>query len=172
MKNAIVFSLALALLTSSAAFAQDAAKKAGKKKGDPAKQMVANFLKGLEPAELSEDQKKEVEELFTKTAKEVVAKRKEAELPADIYKQRTEATKEAREAGMKGEELKKAIDAKIGLNEEQAKCWTETTKMLEKTKLAVGKLLKEEQLAKLEGPLKSSLTGVKQAPKKKNKTDA
>jgi hypothetical protein len=170
MKNVIVFSLALALMTGNVLFGQDATKKGGKK-GDPVKQQVSNFLKALEPAELTDEQKKEIEELFTKTAKEVVAMRKEAEIPGDIFKKRTEASKEARDAGKKGKELEKAINEKLGLTEKQIKCWTETAEMLSKTKLMIGKLLKEEQIAKFEGQLKSSLTGVKEAGKKKKKAD-
>lgn len=171
MKNLLVLTLALSVLTNGVLLAQDAEKKGGKKKGDPVKQMVGTFLKGLAPAELTEEQTKEIQELYTKTAKEVVAMRKEAEMPANIYQKRAEAGKEARAEGKKGKDLEAAITEKLGLNEKQTKCWTETTELLNKTKLAVGKLLKEEQLAKLEGQLKSSLTGVKAAGKKKKSVE-
>ncbi|MCA9125859.1 MAG: hypothetical protein KDB22_02195 [Planctomycetales bacterium] len=164
MKNVALACCFVAVLGSSL-FAQGEAKK--KKNGDPAKRMVETLLKGLEPAELKPEQTKEIEEMYSKVAKEVVAKRAKAKLPGNIFKLRADAQKEAKEAGKKGKALQAAIDAKIGLTEEQSKCWAETTEMLAKTKLAIGKLLSEEQLAKVEKPLQTALTG-KTGAKKKN----
>ncbi|MEZ6133646.1 MAG: hypothetical protein R3C53_01930 [Pirellulaceae bacterium] len=149
--------------------AQESDKKGKKGKGDPVEQMVNNFVKSLEAAELTEDQTKEIKELYTKTAKEVVALRKEAEIPGNIFKKRAEASKEAKGSGKKGEELEAAINEKLGLNEKQVKAWKESMEMVGKAKLAVGKLLKKEQLEKIEGPLLKALTGTagQKKPKKK-----
>ncbi len=170
MKN-FVFNTALlfAVLIANNAMSQQKANK--KNQGDPSARMVATLMKGLEPAELTAEQKKEIEELYTKAAKEVAAKRKEAEMPANLTKKRADAAKEAKESGLKGKKLQAAIDEKLGLTKEQAACWTSTTEMLAKAKLSVGKLLTAEQIAKVKAPLKNALTG-KSGGKKKQGADA
>lgn len=170
MKNVLKLSLVALLMLSTAAVAQDETKKKGG--ADQSKRMVATLLKGLEPAALTVEQKQKIEELYTKVAKEVSAKRKEVKMPANIVKKRADATKEAKEAGKKGKALEAAVAEKLALTKEQADCWQETSEMLAKAKIAVGKMLTEEQLAKIENPLKNAITGKTGGKGKKQATDA
>ena len=80
--------------------AQETAKKAGR--GDPETAMVNQFVKQLEPAGLSQETTTKIKENFTKTVKEVMAKRKAVNLTPQMLKDRAEASKKAREDGKKG----------------------------------------------------------------------
>ena len=97
--------------------AQDPAKKAGR--GDPETAMVNQFLKQLEPAGLSQETTDKIKENFTKTAKEVMAKRKAVNLTPQMLKDRAEASKKAREDGKKPKEVREIALAAMKANEEQ-----------------------------------------------------
>lgn len=145
----------LVSLTGANAIAQETAKKSSK--GDQETAMVNQFVKQLEPAELSSETTEKIKELFGKTAKEVVAKRKEAMLTPKMLMSRTEASKKARDEGKKPKEVRE-----IGLNamnatEEQKKVLLETEEMLAKTRVEIGKLLSEEQKGKLPKQLQANL---------------
>jgi uncharacterized sporulation protein YeaH/YhbH (DUF444 family) len=126
-------------------------------KGNPAAQMTKTFMKQLEKAELSAEQSSKIQEMFTKVAKEVAAKRTEGGLTPDIMKKRTEATKAAREAGKKQKEVKEAVDAAVALTDAQKKVLTETEEQLSKVRIEIGKLLKPEQMSKLTDQFQASL---------------
>jgi hypothetical protein len=143
--------------------AQDAAKKAGR--GDPETAMVNQFLKQLEPAGLSQETTTKIKENFTKTAKEVMAKRKAVNLTPQMLKDRAEASKKAREDGKKPKEVREIALAAMKANEEQKKVLVETEEMLTKTRIEIGKLLTEEQMGKLP---KQFQVNLKEAPTKKN----
>ena len=143
--------------------AQDAAKKAGR--GDPETAMVNQFLKQLEPAGLSQETTDKIKENFTKTVKEVMAKRKAVNLTPQMLKDRAEASKKAREDGKKPKEIREIALAAMKANEEQKKVLAETEEMLTKTRIEIGKMLTEEQMGKLP---KQFQVNLKEAPAKKN----
>jgi len=161
--------LAIATLALSSAIAQEKKEKGDKKKGgDPAKTLVTNFMKNLDDAELSSELKTKIEELYGKVAKDVIAKRTEAGISNSVAQKRAKATKEAREAGKKGADLKKEVSDKLGLTEDQSKVLEETDQALAKAKIEVGKLLSDEQFAKLKDEdFKNSLKAKGKGKKKK-----
>jgi len=153
-RNLLACCLLVSLLGANA-IAQDASKKGAK--ADQETAMVDQFLKQFEPAELSSATTDKMKEIFGKTAKEVVAKRKEAMLTPKMLKSRTEAAKKARDEGKKPKEVRE-----IGLNamnatEEQKKVLLETEEMLAKTRVEIGKLLTDEQKGKLPKQLQANL---------------
>ncbi|MCA9193256.1 MAG: hypothetical protein KDB03_15905 [Planctomycetales bacterium] len=155
MKKLVACLLGLVLL-SSTALAQSGGKNG--KDGNQAQRMVATLLKNLEPAGLNAEQKQKIEELYSKVAKDVSSKRKEAKIPNDVFKKRQAASEEAKAAGKKGKALQEAVNKAIGLSDEQVKIWNETNEAMAKAKLEVGKLLTAEQIDKVEKPLKTALT--------------
>ena len=165
MKSLIKF-LTVALLASfvftSIGNAQDEGKPKGKKQNAQLN-MVDQFLKQLEPAELSDEQKSTIKEMMSKVQEEVLAKRTEAGIKPEIMKKRAAARKEGSEAGKKGAELKKHVEAALGLSPEQLTVLDETEKAVAKVKQEVGKKLSAEQVAKLPEQFRKSLEP--QAPK-------
>jgi hypothetical protein len=141
-------------------------------KGDkttPATQMVKQFMKQLEKAELSSEQSSKISDLYIKVAKEVSAKRTDAGITAEVLKKRTEATKSARDAGKKGKEIQSAGEAAMNLSEAQKIVMTETEAALSKVRIEVGKMLKPEQLAKLSEQFQANLK--EKTGNKKNKAN-
>jgi hypothetical protein len=126
------------------ALAQD---KAGKR--NPANQIVTQFMKQLEKAELSADQTAKIKELMTKAATEVNAKRAEAGISADMLKKRVEAAKAAKESGKKGKEMQASTLSAMGLTDAQKQVFTDTEATLGKARVEIGKMLTAEQMAKL-----------------------
>jgi hypothetical protein len=143
----------LMLSVSSFSFSQE---KGGKKGGLEA-QAVAQLMKSLEKAELTEEQSTKIKEMYLKVATEVVAKRKDAGITAEMMKKRQEASKAAREAGKKGKEMAEATLTAMGLTDDQKKVFSETEEALNKAKIEVGKLLSAEQMAKLPEQAQNSL---------------
>jgi hypothetical protein len=136
-------------------FAQDTAKKGAKVDQETA--MVNQFVKQLEPAGLSSEITNKIKELFGKTAKEVVAKRKDAKITPQMLKDRTDAAKKARDEGKKASEARELGLSAMNATEDQKKILLETEEMLSKTKVEIGKLLTEEQKDKLPKPLQANL---------------
>jgi hypothetical protein len=106
---------------------------------------------------LGSETTQKIKEIFSKTAKEVVAKRKEAMLTPKMLSSRNEASKKAREEGKKPKEVRE-----IGLNamnatDEQKKVLLQTEEMLAKTRVEIGKLLTEDQKGKLPKQLQANL---------------
>lgn len=174
MKNLVrwlgVLSLVAAFSVSSLS-AQDEKKEKKEKKGkaDPAKAMVDQFMKNLEPAALKADQKTKIEDMFGKVAKEVAMKRTAAGITGEMVKKVQDARKEARDAGKKGKEVAKEVAEKVKLTEEQTKVMEETEADLATVKIEVGKLLSEEQMAKIDdNQFKSSLKAKGKGKKKKD----
>ncbi len=162
--------LAVGALMFSTAVAQEKKKGEKKKGGDPAKTLVTNFMKNLEDAGLSAEQKTKIEEMFGKAAKEAIEKRTAAGISNSVAQKRTKATKEAREAGKKGADLKKEVSEKLGLSEDQSKVLEDTDAALAKVKVEIGKLLSEEQLGKLKDEqFKNSLKAKGKGKGKKKK---
>ncbi|MCF7963631.1 MAG: hypothetical protein K9M08_23060 [Pirellula sp.] len=139
------------------------------RKADPATQMVKQFMKQLEKAELSGEQTTKVTELFTKVAKDVSTKRTEAGITQEIMRKRAAASKEAKEAGKKGKEMQAAVDGAVELTEAQKKLMAETDELLAKARIEVGKLLTPEQMKKLPEPFQTNL---KEKAGKKKKAGA
>jgi hypothetical protein len=157
------FAMFLLLGSSFAVQAQDGGKKG---KQDPATQMVTQFIKQLEKAELSEDQTAKVKEIMTKVAKDVTSKRTEAGITPEMMKKRVEARKKATEDGKKGKELKELVEASGDFSADQKKVFEETELLLNKARIEVGKLIPPEQTAKLPAIVQANL---KEKKTKKNK---
>jgi len=151
---------------------QDEAKPKGKKQQGQMS-MVDQFLKQLEPAALSDDQKGAIKEMMAAVQKDITAKRTEAGVTAEILKKRTTARKEGTEAGKKGAELKKHVEAALGLSEDQLKVLDETEKALTKAKQEAGKKLTDDQIAKLPEQVRKAVSApaAKQGGKKKQNSD-
>ena len=119
--------------------------------------MVTQFMKQLEKADLKAEESTKIQDMFQKVAKEVAAKREAGGITADMLKKRTEAGKLAKEEGKKGKESQAAVEAAMGLNEDQTKVFKETEEMLAKVRVEIGKMLTAEQIAKLPEQAQSSL---------------
>jgi septation ring formation regulator EzrA len=164
MKTLALFALAtIAFLFSPIPL--EAQEKGGK--GNPSAQMVKQFMKQLEKAELSEEQTSKIKELFGKVAKEVSAKRTEGGITAEMLKKRAEASKSARDAGKKAKEAKQEVDAAVALTDAQKTLMTDTEAMLSKVRIEIGKLLKPEQIAKLPEQLQGNFKEKDGSKKKK-----
>jgi hypothetical protein len=152
--------------------AQDEAKPKGKKQQGQLS-VVDQFLKQLEPAELSDEQKAAAKEILGAVQKDVAAKRTEAGITPEILKKRAAARKEGNEAGKKGAELKKHVEAAMGLTADQLKVLDETEKALTKAKQEIGKKLSPEQIAKLPEQARKAVEtpAPKQGGKKKKDGD-
>ncbi|MFM8573774.1 MAG: hypothetical protein ACKOAU_19420 [Pirellula sp.] len=135
--------------------AQETTAKRGKVDQETA--MVSQFVKQFEPAGLNQETTAKLKEIFSKTAKEVVAKRKDAKLTPEMLKNRTEATKKAREEGKKPKEVREIGLSAMNATEDQKKVLVETEEMLSKTRIEIGKLLTEEQKSKLPKQLQANL---------------
>lgn len=175
MKSLIKF-LTIALLAtfvfSSVCHAQDEGKRKVKKQNAQLS-MVDQFLKQLEPAELSQDLKSSIKEMMSKVQEDALAKRTEAGIKPEVMKKRAAARKEGSEAGKKGAELKKHVEAALGLSPEQLTVLDETEKAIAKVKQEVGKKLSTEQMAKLPEQFRKSLEtpAPKAGGKKKKESD-
>ena len=168
MKKMLMALVAVSLVTLSPWTAQAQEKGKGKKGNvSPEQQMIDQFMKQLEKAELTEEQSTKIKELWTKVAKEVTKTRTEGGITAEILKKRTEATKEAREAGKKQKEVQEAVDKALALSEAQKKVMQETEAQLSKVRIEIGKLLKPEQIEKLPPQLKDNLKEKEGKKKKK-----
>jgi len=137
------------------ASAQDGVKSGGK--SDPETAMTNQFLKQFEPATLDQTTTEKIKEIFGKAAKEVVAKRKQAGVTPQMLKKRTDAVKQAREEGKKPKEIREIGFNAMGATEEQTKVVLETEEMLAKARVAVGKILTDEQKSKLPKQLQTNL---------------
>lgn len=145
------------------ALAQESDRKGTKTDQETA--MTNQFIKQFETAELSQESTAKIKEIFAKTAKEVVAKRKEVKLTPQMLKSRSDAAKKARDEGKKPKEVRELALAAMNGTEEQKKVLIDTEEMLAKTRVEIGKLLTEEQKAKLPKQLQNNLKEA--TPKKK-----
>lgn len=123
----------------------------------PETAMVNQFLKQFEKADLPAETTEKIKAMFSHTAKEVMAKRKEVGLTPQMLKLRTEAGNKAREEGKKPKEVREAALAAMNATEDQKKVLLDTEDRIAKTKVEIGKLLTEEQKAKLPKQLQNSL---------------
>lgn len=155
MFKQVLFSCMLLGLIVSGVSAQDSTKKGGKI--DQEAVMVNQFLKQFEPAGLSQETTAKIKDVFSKTAKEVVSKRKAANLTPQMLKSRTEAAKKARDEGKKPKEVRELGLAAMNATEEQKKVLVETEEMLAKTRVEIGKLLTDEQKDRLPKQLQLNL---------------
>lgn len=167
MKKMLFALMVLSLLTLSPWTVQ-AQEKGKRKKGNasPEQQMIDQFMKQLEKAEMTEDQSTKIKELWTKIAKEVTKTRTEGGITSEILKKRADATKEAREAGKKQKEVQEAVDKALALSDAQKKVMQETEAQLSKVRIEIGKLLKPEQIEKL-SPQTKDILKEKEGRKKK-----
>ena len=136
-----LFVLSLVALIASPIFAEDKAakkaeraaqKKAAQKQGGKGNVLAGPLAKQLEKANLTDEQKKQIEEIKAKYADKVAEAQKgvASVLTREQRQARQAAMAKAREEGKKGEELKAAVDAALSLSDEQKKSLAEAeTKM-------------------------------------------
>jgi tRNA C32,U32 (ribose-2'-O)-methylase TrmJ len=154
MKKSILCLLAVvAMLVHSVSL--NAQEKGDKK--DPVKNMVTQFMKQLEKAELKEDETNKIKEMFQKVAKDVAGKRSEVGITPEMMKKRADAQKSAKEDGKKGKEMQQAVEAAMGMNADQTKVFKETEEMLAKVKVEIGKTMTADQIAKLPEQFQNAL---------------
>jgi len=137
------------------ASAQESTKSGGKV--DPETAMTNQFLKQFEPAALDQSTTDKIKEIFGKAAKEVVAQRKKSGVTPEMLKKRTEAAKQAREEGKKPKEVREIGLSAMQATEEQKKVVLDSEELLSKARIAVGKLLTDEQKSKLPKQLQTNL---------------
>jgi Spy/CpxP family protein refolding chaperone len=142
--------LSLVALIASPLVAQEA--KAKKKAQQGGRGNVLGQLAGqLEKANLTDDQKKQIEEIKTKYAGKFAEAQKgvNAVLTREQRQARQAAVAKAREEGKKGEELKAAGDAALTLSDEQKKSLAEAEAKMKavqtEIRAAVLAVLTEEQ---------------------------
>ncbi len=155
LKSVCVSSMAIVISLASFGIAQEVANP--RPKNSPETQMIEGFLKQLAPAELDEAMQIEVRKKFTEAVSKIIAEREKVGFPKDFNKRRSEIQKVGREEGIKPAAMRKYLVQKLELTEEQAACLKETDMLLAKAKVEIGKMLSEEQIAKLESPFKNSL---------------
>ncbi len=152
------------LMFASVGTAQEAP--ANKETRSPETAMVNQFIKQFEKAELPAETTEKIKAMFSQTAKEVVAKRKEVGLTAQMLKSRTEAGNKAREEGKKPKEVREVALAAMNATEEQKKVLLDTEDRLAKIKVEIGKLLTDAQKEKLPKQLQNNLREPKSGKKK------
>ena len=152
------------LMFASVGVAQEAP--ANKETRGPETAMVNQFIKQFEKAELPAETTEKIKAMFSQTAKEVVAKRKEVGLTAQMLKSRTEAGNKAREEGKKPKEVREVALAAMNATEEQKKVLLDTEDRLAKIKVEIGKLLTDAQKEKLPKQLQNNLREPKSGKKK------
>lgn len=160
----------MCLVAVTAIFVSNAsAQDGGKANGKPSSEatMTNQFLKQFEPASLDQPTTDKIKEIFGKAAKEVVEKRKQAGITPQMLKKRTDAVKQAREEGKKPKEVREFGLNAMGATEEQKQLLLDTEDMLAKARIAIGKLLTDEQKGKLSKQLQKNLEEPT-APKKPN----
>ncbi len=140
--------LALSAFVATSSFADDAPKKkkgadGGKGKGSPA---LAQVMKALEAANLTDEQKGKIKELAAKM-KEATKSLADEGLTEELIKKRGELMKAAREAGKKGKDLADA--AKEGLSEAEVAVLNKEMQAQGKFHKEVLALLTDEQKAAL-----------------------
>jgi len=151
------------LMFASVGVAQEAP--ANKETRGPETAMVNQFIKQFEKAELPAETTEKIRAMFSQTAKEVVAKRKEVGLTPQMLKLRTEAGNKAREEGKKPKEVREVALAAMNATEEQKKVLLDTEDRLAKTRIEIGKLLTDAQKEKLPKQLQNNLREPKSVKK-------
>jgi hypothetical protein len=142
--------LVVALLLSVCAwFTPPASAQEKKAKGGAAGMMMSQLLKALEKAELTEEQTLKIKERYMKVATEVDKLRTDAGISPDIVKKRVEAAKAAKDSGKKAKEMQESLFEAMGLTDDQKKVFIESEEKINKAKMEIGKMLSEEQMAKL-----------------------
>jgi hypothetical protein len=144
MKN-VVRSLVVAALVvamTQSAFAAD--KKKGNAKSAPGQSFGAYLKKRLESAQLSDEQKKEVDAILDKLRPDFVAALKQI---GAIQKDINAARKKAVDEGKKGKEVNSAIDA-VEMTDEQRTGLKMLREVNAGARQAIVKVLTEEQLGK------------------------
>ncbi|MGB0597327.1 MAG: hypothetical protein ACPGLY_11615 [Rubripirellula sp.] len=98
--------------------AEDEKKKRQGNRGN--NRVVAQFMKQLEPAKLTDEQIAKVKELGKEAMTAMTALRKEVELTPELQKKRAEVMKTMSDSELKGKERVAAINKEAGLSEKQA----------------------------------------------------
>ncbi|TWU18453.1 hypothetical protein [Allorhodopirellula heiligendammensis] len=165
MRN--LFALALIAALSVTTVADEAAPKKNKGNRAGRNQAVAKLTKGLESAGLSAEQQTKIKAAtvaFTAKVKEL----REDGLTPELMKKRTEAMKAAREAGLKGKDIRAKVNE--SLTAEEIATFEKMTKATAELHKAVVSTLSKEQLEALPEAVRKSLqAGAKQGQGRQGK---
>ncbi len=159
--------LALAAVVCVSAVAQDDAPAKKKKgKGGGGNSIVAQIMKSLEAAKLTDDQEAKIKELGAAVQEQIKALSTEGLTP-ELTKKRAEALKAAREAGKKGKDL--AAAANEGFSEAEKTVLTKSNEITTKFRKQVLALLTDEQKQALPEAVVRTLAGPEQGKGKGKK---
>jgi hypothetical protein len=153
MFQKIVVGVALVAISLSSQLVAQEGKKKQAKRGQQI-QSITQLKNSLGKIDLSEEQKKKVEEIIAKHKEGLVAisKKRREIVNAEVNKKMAEARKAGQAEGKKGKELNTAVLAASGLSEEDqqkiAAINQEAQKAAQAMKQEVAKVLTEEQRAK------------------------
>ncbi len=169
MKRNVFLMAVLSTLLVLPATAQEA-----KKKGDANanNRLVAQFLKQLEPAKLTDEQVAKAKELGKEMNAKMTELRKEAGITAELQKKRTEVIKKMQDSELKGKERMDAINKEVGLTEEQAAAMVKINQMRTEFQTKVVGMLSDEQKAALPEKLTNALKAAGKPAKGKKKKDS
>ncbi len=153
----LVISLAVVLASPAQAEDKDPQKKAARQqqKGGQAQVIAGPLAAQLEKANLTDEQKKQIEALKAKYAPKVAEARQaiNAVMTREVRQARNAAMQKARAEGKKGAELKDAVAAAVSLTDDQKKALAEGEKALKETQTE----LRKEVLAVLTTEQKDAL---------------
>lgn len=125
------------------------------------------LLKAVGELDLTAEQKVKIQSVGKEFAETMQTLRKQGLTPA-LSKQRTDAVKEAREAGKKGTNLAVDVLATMKITDDQKAVLKRATEAQLKLQQGVAKVLTDEQLASLPQPMKGTLTRAANQAKKAN----
>ncbi len=166
MFQKLIVGVALVAVSLSSQLVAQEGKKKQAKRGQQI-QSITQLKKSLGKIDLSEEQKKKVEEIVAKHKEGLaaIAKKRQGIINAEVSKKMAAARKAAQAEGKKGKDLQTAVLAASGLSEEDqqkiAAINQEAQKAAQAMKQEVAKVLTEEQQAK------AGLQAKKAAGKKK-----
>jgi Spy/CpxP family protein refolding chaperone len=167
----VVLSLVALIAAPAAAQEEKKAKKKPQAKGRQGQVIAGPLAAQLEKANLTDEQKKQIEDIKAKYAPKAAEARQAvgAVLTRENRQARNEARKKAQEDGKKGAELKAAVDAAAPLSDEQKEQLAKAETQMKEVQTAIRK----DVLAVLTDEQKQQL-GLNKAPgaKKKNKKAA
>lgn len=177
IKAKLLGSLALALLMATVGVAQDEPKtetKAQNKAREQALKTTTNqMMKAFTPAKLTDEQKEKAVAIIEKHIDALLEARQEAAemLSKDQKKAKRDATKQAKEDGLKGPKAAQAVELSLGLEEDKLNEYRAAMKKPQevnaKIKEAIKKILTEEQVAALPAPKKRGKAAAEGKGKKK-----
>jgi Spy/CpxP family protein refolding chaperone len=134
--------LTVALLLALPLCAAEGGKKKGGKKGQ-GKDQIVQLKEKLEKANLTDEQKTKVKEVFAKFEGKIAEARKS--VPPEVQKAMGEARKKAADEGKKGKELEEAVRSAVTLTEEQKAAFAKLQELQRGMQKELASILTQEQ---------------------------